>query len=70
MRAAVDFGEMGRGDGREEIMGNAYGGNPGSHGSKAILLSHAWGRSHHHSLSLSPRQHQQLNSREADPSNA
>ena len=29
-------------DVREEIVvGNAYGGKPGSHGSKAILLSHA-----------------------------
>ena len=42
MRAAVDCGEMNPGDVREEIvMGNACGGKPGSHGSKAILLSHA-----------------------------
>ena len=42
MRAAVDYGEMNPGDVREEIvMGNACGGKPGSHGSKAILLSHA-----------------------------
>ena len=41
-RAAVDCGEMDRGDAREEIVvGNACGGKPGSHGSKAILLSHA-----------------------------
>ena len=41
-RAAVDFGEMDRGDVREEtVVGNAYGGKLGSHGSKAILLSHA-----------------------------
>ena len=42
MRAAVDCGEMNPGDVREEIvMGNACGGKPGSHGSKAIVLSHA-----------------------------
>ena len=35
-------GEMDRRDVREEIMvGNACGGKPGTHGSKAILLSHA-----------------------------
>ena len=47
MRAAVDCGEMDRGDVREEtVVGNACGGNPGSHGSKAILLSHMyWGGS-------------------------
>jgi len=40
-RAAVDCGETDRGDGREEIVvGNAYGGKPGRHGSKVILLSH------------------------------
>ena len=47
-RAAVDFGEMDRGDDgggvREEIVeGNACGGRLGSHGSKAILLSHTKG---------------------------
>ena len=43
-RAAVDCGEMDQGDVREEIVvGNAGGGKPGSHGSKAILLSHAEG---------------------------
>ena len=41
MRAAVDCGEMDRGDVREGILvGNACGGKLGSHGSKAILLSH------------------------------
>ena len=40
-KAAVDCGETDRGDVREEIVvGNAYGGKPGSHGSKVILLSH------------------------------
>ena len=44
MRAAVDCGEMDRRDVREETMvGNACGGKPGSHGSKAILLSHVVG---------------------------
>ena len=42
MRAALDCREMDRGGVREEILvGNACGGTPGSHGSKAILLSHA-----------------------------
>ena len=42
MRAAVDCEEMDQGDAREEIVvGNACGGKSGSHGSKAILLSHA-----------------------------
>ena len=41
-RAAVDCGEMDWGDVRAEIVvGNACGGKPGSHGSKAILLTHA-----------------------------
>ena len=40
-RDAVDCGEIDRGEVREEIVvGNACGGKPGSHGSKAILLSH------------------------------
>ena len=40
-KAAVDCGETDQGDMREEIgVGNACGGKPGSHGSKAILLSH------------------------------
>ena len=41
-KAAVDGGEMDQGDVKEEIVGgNACGGEPGSHGRKAILLSHA-----------------------------
>ena len=41
VRAAVDCRETDRGDMREEIVvQNACGGKPGSHGSKAILLSH------------------------------
>ena len=44
VRAAVDCGEMDRGEMREEIvMGNACGGKPGSHGSKVILLSQVYG---------------------------
>ena len=40
-RAAVDYGETDQGDVREEtVVGNACGGKPGSHGSKALLLSH------------------------------
>ena len=40
-RAAVDHGEMDQGEAREEIVvGNTCGGKLGSHGSKAILLSH------------------------------
>ena len=39
-RAAVDCGETGRGDVREEIVvQNAYGGKLGRDGSKAVLLS-------------------------------
>ena len=41
-RTAVDFGEMDQGDVKQEtVVGNAYGGKLGSHGSKAVLLSHA-----------------------------
>ena len=41
VRAAVDCGETDQGDVREEIVvGNAGGGKPGSHGSKAVLLGH------------------------------
>ena len=41
MRAAVGCGERDRGDMREEIVvGNACGGKSGSHGGKAIPLSH------------------------------
>ena len=44
VRAAVDYREMDGGGVREEIVvGNANGGKPGSHGSKVILLSHAYG---------------------------
>ena len=40
-RAAVDCGGADQGDVREEIVvGNAYGGKPGSHGRKVILLGH------------------------------
>ena len=43
MRAIVDCGETDQGEVREEtVVGNACGGKPGSHGSKAILLSHVW----------------------------
>ena len=42
MGAAVDCGETDQGDVREEtVVGNACGGKLGSHGSKAMLLSHA-----------------------------
>ena len=41
-RAAIDYGETDQGDVREEtVVGNACEGKLGSHGSKAILLSHA-----------------------------
>ena len=44
MRAAVDCTETDLGDVREEIVvGNACGEKLGSHGSKVILLSHAYG---------------------------
>ena len=40
-RAAVDCREMDQEDEKEEtVVGKACGGKPGSHGSKAILLSH------------------------------
>ena len=43
-RAAVDCGGTDGRDVREEIvLGNAFGGKPGSHGSKVILLSHVGG---------------------------
>ena len=42
VRAAIDCGETDRGEVREEIVvGIACGAKLGSHGSKAILLSHA-----------------------------
>ena len=41
MRAPVDCRETDGGEVREEtVVGNAFGGKPGSLGSKAILLSH------------------------------
>ena len=45
MRAAVDCGEMDLRDVREEsVVENASRENPGSHGRRAILLSHTqWG---------------------------
>ena len=52
-RAFGDCGEMDQGEVGKEIVGNASGGKPGSHGSKAILLSHVSGWSHHQSLCLS-----------------
>ena len=71
MRAAVDCGETDQEGVREEIVvANACGGKLGSHRSKAILLSHDRGCSHHHSLSPSTCQHWQLNNRESGPSNA
>jgi len=58
-------------DVREEIVvGNAGGGKAGSHGGKVMLLSHARGWSHHHSISPLTHQHGQLSNREAGPSNA
>ena len=70
VRAAIDCRETNRGDMREEtVVGNACRGKPGSHGSKAILLSQRSGWSHHHSFSLPTSQHWQKN-REAGPSNA
>ena len=46
LAAAVDSGETDRGGvggGGWFVVGNAGGGKPGSHGSKAILLSQAYG---------------------------
>ena len=41
VRAAVDYREADQGNvGEETVVGIACGGKPGSHGSKAILLSH------------------------------
>ena len=41
MRAAVDSRETDQRDVKEQtVVGNACGGKPGSHGSKAIMLSH------------------------------
>ena len=42
VKAAVDCREIDKGDVRKKIVvGNAFGGKPGSHESKVILLSHA-----------------------------
>ena len=44
MRAAVDCTETDQGDVREEfVVCNACAEKPGSHGSKAIMLSHVCG---------------------------
>ena len=60
-RVAVDCGETDQREVREEIIvGNAYGRKLGSHGSKAILLSHTRGWRHHHSLA--PPQHASIGS--------
>ena len=54
-----------QGDIREEIVaGNAFGGKPGSHGGRAMLLSHTQRAEPHWSLSLPTRQHWQLTNRE------
>ena len=52
------------------MVGNASGGTPGSHGSKEILLSHTQVVEPITIATLPHGQHQQLNSREAGPSNA
>ena len=41
VRASVDCREMNQVDTKKIVVGNACGGKPGSHRSKAILLSHA-----------------------------
>ena len=44
MRTAFDFREMAGGDRREDMAtGNASEGKPGSHGGRALLLSHTQG---------------------------
>ena len=47
MRTTVDCREMVGGDGREashkSIIGNAFRGQSGGHGSRVLLLSHIWG---------------------------
>ena len=72
MRAAVDCRETDQDDVREEtVVGKACGGKPGSQGSKAIRLSHLQGvEPSPWPLSLPTCLHQQLNNREAGPSNA
>ena len=43
VRSAVDCTETAGGGIMEITVGNTFGGKPGSHGGKAILLSHAQG---------------------------
>ena len=60
-RPAVDCGETALGEVMDEIVvENAFGGKPGSHGSK--LIHSRW--RHHYSLSLPTCQYWQLNNRE------
>ena len=67
-RAAVDCGETDRGDVREEtVMGNACGGKPGSHGSKAAESRVGGGAIT--IVFLPTHQHWQLNNRDSGPSN-
>ena len=70
-RAAVDCGEMDRGDVREEtVVGNVCGGKPGSQGSKVDTAESCIGGGAITIASLFPHsQHGQLNNREAGPSN-
>ena len=72
MKADFYCGEMERGGVREETaVGYTCGGKPGSHGSKAISLSHMYGDRAITISSLSP--HASISSyynSEADPSNA
>ena len=70
MRTATDCGEMDGGDMREEIVGNACGGEPGSHGSEATVRVTCSGWSRLHSLSVSTGQQRQLSNSEAGPSTA
>ena len=73
VRAAIDCWERDQGDVREEtVVGNACEGKPHSHGRKMILLSaeSCIGSGAITVASLQTCQHQQLNNREAGPSNA
>ena len=72
MKSAVDCGGTTQGDMREEIVvGNVCGGKPGSHGSKAMLLSHAWWvEPSPQPLTPTTYQNWQLNNREVGPSSA
>ena len=70
MRAVIDCGKTDGGDVREEmVVGNACGGKLSSHESKAILLRSHIGDGTITTASLPSCQHQQLNNREAGPSN-